>query len=535
MKRILIVVFLAFLGSIVTCSNVWAQATAQVSGTARDQSGAVLPGVEVTATQTDTGIRRNTLTNETGSYVLPNLMLGPYRLEAALTGFRTYVQTGIVLEVNSSAVINPVLEVGQVTDSVEVQANAVAVETRNVGIGQLIENQRILELPLNGRNAAELVLLAGAAVLLDTTGNRGFPDRLVISTAGGLGFGSAYSLDGIGHFDPYDGQALPLPFPDALEEFKVETSGLTAQHGRGSSVGAVTKSGTNEFHGDLFEFVRNDLFNARSYFAPTGSTLKRNQFGGTVGGPIAQNKVFFFGGYQGTILRQDPSDVRAFVPTAAMLAGDFTTFASQTCNGRQITLGSPFVNNRINPALFSPAAMKIAGRLPKTDDPCGEIIFGRRSDRNDWQTAGKIDYQRSDRHSLFGRHVYNHNDQPHPFSSTPDNILNSDAAGFDNHAQAFTVGSTYLISPTLVHALRLGVSRVNVQRVGANFFSPSDVGVLNQFSYVPNFITLTVAGGFNLGGRTRSVSTFRTTFYQVADDVSLTWGTHQMSIAGNLG
>ena len=112
MKRILIVVFLAFLGSIVTCSNVWAQATAQISGTARDQSGAVLPGVEVTATQTDTGIRRNTLTNETGSYVLPNLMLGPYRLEAALTGFRTYVQTGIVLEVNSSAVINPVLEVG---------------------------------------------------------------------------------------------------------------------------------------------------------------------------------------------------------------------------------------------------------------------------------------------------------------------------------------------------------------------------------------------------------------------------------------
>jgi len=125
-----------------------------------------------------------------------------------------------------------------------------------------------------------------------------------------------------------------------------------------------------------------------------------------VGGPIAQNKVFFFGGYQGTILRQDPSDVRAFVPTAAMLAGDFTTFASQTCNGRQITLGSPFVNNRINPALFSPAAMKIAGRLPKTDDPCGEIIFGRRSDRNDWQTAGKIDYQRSDRHSLFGRVMY---------------------------------------------------------------------------------------------------------------------------------
>src|SRR6059036_3775126 len=169
MGRVAGVVLCGLLVAALSGTSVWAQATAQISGTVKDQSGAVLPGVEVTATQTDTGIKRSTITNETGSYVLPNLMLGPYRLEAALPGFRTHVQTGVVLEVNSSAVINPVLEVGQVTDSVEVQANAVMAETRNVGIGQLMENQRILELPLNGRNAAELVLLAGAAVLLDTT------------------------------------------------------------------------------------------------------------------------------------------------------------------------------------------------------------------------------------------------------------------------------------------------------------------------------------------------------------------------------
>src|SRR5438094_1777837 len=145
MKRIVTVLFSIVLGIGIACTDVWAQATAQISGTVHDQSGAVLPGVEITATQTETGIARMTVTNETGSYVLSNLALGPYRLEAALSGFRTFVQTGIVLQVNGSPVINPTLEVGQVTQQVEVQANASLVETRNAGVGQVIENQRILE------------------------------------------------------------------------------------------------------------------------------------------------------------------------------------------------------------------------------------------------------------------------------------------------------------------------------------------------------------------------------------------------------
>src|SRR5947199_706110 len=154
----------AVLTFVLSCGLASAQATAQMSGTVRDQSGAVLPGVEITATQTETGIVRTTVTNETGSYVLSNLALGPYRLEAALTGFRTFVQTGIVLQVNGNPEINPVLEVGQVTEQVEVQANATLVETRNSGVGQVIENERILELPLNGRNVTDLITLAGAAV-----------------------------------------------------------------------------------------------------------------------------------------------------------------------------------------------------------------------------------------------------------------------------------------------------------------------------------------------------------------------------------
>src|SRR6266545_3639663 len=157
MRRLSWVVLGGLFISLLNCSLVWGQATAQISGTAKDQSGAVLPGVEIHVTQTDTGVVRDAITNETGSYVLPNLPIGPYRLEASLPGFRTYAQTGIVLQVNSSPSINVVLEVGQVAETVEVQANAALVETRTAGIGSVVENTRILELPLNGRAMIELV------------------------------------------------------------------------------------------------------------------------------------------------------------------------------------------------------------------------------------------------------------------------------------------------------------------------------------------------------------------------------------------
>src|SRR5688572_3898210 len=163
MKRIVLTIFAATFVLVGIGGDVWAQATAQISGTARDQSGAVLPGVEIRVTQSETGVARDTITNETGSYVLTNLPIGPYRLEASLPGFRTYAQTGIVLQVNSSPAINVVLEVGQVAETIEVEANAALVETRSVGVGSVVENTRILELPLNGRQAVELIALSGAA------------------------------------------------------------------------------------------------------------------------------------------------------------------------------------------------------------------------------------------------------------------------------------------------------------------------------------------------------------------------------------
>src|SRR5438552_11474951 len=184
MKRIWTGLFLGLLVSLLACGSVWAQATAQISGVVQDSTGAVLPGVEVTATQTDTGISRTTVSNETGAYVLPNLPVGPYRLEAGLPGFRTFVQSGIVLQVNTTPTVNITLQVGQVSEQVEVQANASLVETRSTAVGSVMETARIMELPLNGRNVNDLVLLNGAAQQVAPVGGYSVAGRLTISTAG---------------------------------------------------------------------------------------------------------------------------------------------------------------------------------------------------------------------------------------------------------------------------------------------------------------------------------------------------------------
>src|SRR5438552_15046769 len=230
MKRIVLYLTIVMLATVLSCASLWAQATAQISGTVKDQTGAVLPGVEVKATQIDTGIDRATITNETGSYVLPNLVTGPYKLEASLPGFRSFVQTGIVLQVNASPVINPVLEVGQVSEQVEVQANATQVETRSSGVGTVIENQRILDLPLNGRNITDLITLSGMAVQTGTGGGHS-RSGVNIAVAGGNSYGVQYSLDGAPHINNYDGTGMPLPFPDALQEFRLTTSAQDASNG----------------------------------------------------------------------------------------------------------------------------------------------------------------------------------------------------------------------------------------------------------------------------------------------------------------
>ena len=524
--------FIGCVLTVMTCGSVWAQATAQISGTVTDPTGALLPGVDVTATQTATGATRLTISNETGSYVLPNLPLGPYSLEVTLPGFQTYVQTGIVLQVGTNAVLDVVMQIGQVAQTVEVVANTALVEMRNLSIGQVVATERIVALPLNGRNVQELLVLNGGAVQAHQEGGLSFSsDRISISTAGGLITSTETRLDGIRHVDPFDGVALPLPFPDALAEFKTEIGGQRADQGLGSQISGVTRSGTNELHGNLFWFVRNDLFNARHYFAGE-STLKRNQFGGTVGGPVSQNRLFFFAGVQGTTLREDAGTDREILPTPQMLAGDFTTHASPLCNGgRQITLKGGFVNNMIDPALFDPIALALVDRLPSTGlDQCGEIIYGSRSTEDRLQYMGKVDYQASDDHSLFGRFLATTYDQPQEFD--PANIF---TAGTKSDAQtyAFTLGSTYLLSPDTINAFRMSFSRVKRFSEHEDIVSMSDLGSNVHDGYSPGNIAVSVTSGFGLAfGSDRDVGT---QLYQLADDVNLVRGNHQFGFGGNVG
>jgi carboxypeptidase family protein len=544
MERIRLSLIALFV-SVLSCSSVWAQATAQLSGTVRDQSGAVLPGVEISATQTDTGITRTTISNETGSFILPNLPLGPYRLEASLSGFRTFAQTGIVLAVNSNPVINPVLEVGQVSDQIEVQANATMVETRNAGVSQVVEQQRILDLPLNGRQVTDLITLAGAAVQSGSTrdNNSGqLGGSPFIAVGGGLGFGVAYVLDGANHLNFINASNMPMPFPDALQEFKVETSGLGAQYGKETAVNSVTKSGTNEFHGDAFEFMRNDLFNARNYFATTSSTLKRHQFGGTVGGPIKENKLFFFAGYQGTTLRENPANFQAFLPTPSVLAGDWTAFTSPACNaGRTIALRAPFVNNRIDPRTYSPAAMNILSRMKTVGpEPCGLVTFGRRNVRDEHQFVGRIDHQLNAKQFLFGRYILTKYDIAIPAELDPSNLLATTVTGQDNLAQSFALGHTYLMSANTVNALRLSFNRVNAITLGPEVFSACDAGVKMYCGGFEKSISLNITGGFVLGSRFvphlpgKLTDHWTGTSYQINDDFSLIRGSHQIGVGGSI-
>jgi hypothetical protein len=542
--------WIACLGFLIgSCAAGWAQAgsTAQIQGVVQDASGLAVPGAEVKATQTETSISRSAVTSADGGYVLPNLPIGPYQLEVTKSGFAKYLQTGIVLQVASNPTIDVPLKVGAVSEQVSVEANAAMVETQATGVGNVMENQRILDLPLNGRNPADLIQLAGAAVAPGAAFNassRSFQGVLGgegYSVAGGQTSGVAYLLDGALHTNPFDNLNLPLPFPDALQEFKVETSALTAQNGihGGATVNAVTKSGTNAFHGDVFEFVRNNLFNATNPAPVTAKGadgkrltdgLKRNQFGGTIGGPIMKNKLFFFAGYQETLQRQQPASQFSFVPTQQMLAGNWTTFASTQCQVKPLTLSAPFVNNQIAPALYSPAALKILDYLPPAGNNCGQVNFISPIHTNEHQLLGRADYQISPKNTLFGRYINTTLVQVPPYELLK-NVLNTTTGGRDNLAQTVTIGDTYLISPTTINSARIAVNRTAIHRTNAPFFSPNDVGV-NVFDYVPKDIILSITGGFNIGSGIEIESRYHTTTYQIGDDVSIVRGAHQFSFGG---
>jgi hypothetical protein len=532
------------IGVVVVITALWAgraQAqTAQISGTVLDSSGGVLPGVEVKATQTATGFTRFVVSGEKGDYVLTNLPVGPYTLEATLQGFRTFSQSGIVLQVGGNPAVNVKLEVGELSEAITVVANALMVESRNTGIGQVIDEKQIVNLPLNGRQPTQLVLLSGAAVINNTGGlvgsQRQYPSALAISVAGGTGNATTYVVDGGYNNDPLANLSQPLPFPDALQEFKVESGVRVARYGvlPGATVNAVTKAGTNAFHGAAFGFLRDHTLNARNAFATTSDGLKRQQWGGTVGGPVVSNRLFFFGGYQGTRVRVQPPDTTSFVPTAAMLAGDFTQIASAACNaGTALNLPAPFVNNRVDPSLFSAVALNVMKSVPLSTDPCGRTSFSVPDNNDEQQLVGRLDFQLTDKQRLFGRYFIANYDRPAGYDGTNLLLASGNGLGLDNRVQTAVLADDYALSGNLLSSTRVAVALSRVLRVqGDSMPTYAALGSnVTALAADPGlaFFSLNITNGFPGAA---FPGFFESKTYQVSQDFDWVKGAHQFAFGG---
>src|SRR5215469_9145673 len=305
---------------------------ATISGSVTDPSGAFVSGTEVTVTNILTGLTTTVVTTETGTYVAPLLPLGTYRVTFHHDGFETFSQSNIVLTADEVARVDATLRVGQVTQSVEVSANAQRLQTSTASLGQLVSRQAVVDFPLNGRNPASLVLLPPGVIDVLITGagvNQGYvanPNDTGASASGGRQGSTYYMLDGANSMDAENLLASPFPNPDATQEFQVITNNFQAQYGfaPGAVVSVVTKAGTNEWHGDAFEFLRNTSLDATNFFTHAADGLRRNQFGGSLGGPIKRDKLFVFGNYQRTQEHIAQTGGSTVVPNNQELSGDFS-------------------------------------------------------------------------------------------------------------------------------------------------------------------------------------------------------------------
>jgi hypothetical protein len=515
-------------------------ANSQIHGVVTDATGAVVIGAAIRATQTETGRVRATLTGSDGSYVLPDLTVGPYKLEVSAPAFVAYAQSGIVLQVGNNVQVNVGLQVGGVTQEVSVSANATMVETQDTSVSDVIDQRRIIALPLNGRQATDLILLAGGAAVAPSAAGRfitthDYPTAVGVSVAGGQANANNYLLDGADHRDTHSNVNLPFPFPDALQEFSVQTGGLSARSGlqAGALVNVVTKSGTNRLHGNLFEFVRNGNFNARNAFAAAQDTLRRNQFGGTIGGPVRRDKIFFFAGYQGTRERTAPPQSLAFVPTAAVLRGDFSALASAACQSTGVartivdpTTRTPFPNNFIDPSRFSAPAVALLKNVPTSTDPCGRLVYSIPNPNNENQIVTRGDWQQSSRHSIFGRYFVADFDNPPIYDG---NLLTTTRSGLQMRSQAGVLGSQWTISPTITNAIHFTYSRLAVNRgVAAGIPNPVSVGV-KMANIHPGYIDLAISNHFSMGGGSNAPAIFHRNQWQIADDVDWIRNRHHFS------
>jgi Carboxypeptidase regulatory-like domain len=522
------------------------QGFGSIQGSVADGSGAVISGAVVTATQTRTGTVTVVNANGNGFYVFPSLPPAEYSISVTAIGFEKFVKNGVVLQADQSATVNFALRVGEASQTVTVVSNAAQVDTSTGTLETVIDTAQVNELPLNGRNAAQLTLLAPGVVAAPNDGadqgqTKTFPVVVTVSANGSQANQTAYLLDGGNNIDEYTNVNQPFPFPDALQEFSVQTSNYNAEYGQnaGAVVNIITKSGGQRFHGNAFEFLRNAVFNARNYFSSTVDPLKRNQFGGTIGGPVmiphlvSGAHTFFFFGTQKTIIHTLQGGKTAFVPTQANLRGDFSSLNSATDPnnplGKVIQIVNPFTgvpyhNNQIPVASFDPAALAFEEDLPSATGN-GQISFQQPIQQSYLEFVARVDHDLGTKDHL-SAHYYT-NDFVNAGILDLTNLLTySDQV--DIRVQSALLSDMHTFNPNLFNSLIVNYSReVAARGPLANAPSVGDYGVDISLPPQKSLQSIAATGFFSVGDNPQAV--FQRNNYTLADDFRWVKGNHNMA------
>src|SRR5271166_639775 len=491
--------------AVVFASNANAQqATAKIVGTVTDQQGAVVPDVQVTVTNTATNIATVTTTDKTGFYQALNLPIGTYKIAARREGFRPLEVTTAPLEINQSFRADLKLDVGTTNEQVVVESQAAGVETVNPTLGQSVTSRPIVNLPLNGRNVLDLALLQPGV----TESNPDDTSAGHFSVAGGRSDSVTFLLDGGLNNELLGNGVVYNPNPDSVAEFRILTSNYTAEYGRNGAgvISVVTKSGSNQFHGSAFEFVRNTDFDANAYFnnqqGIPRNNLKRNQFGGTFGGPIVKDRLFFFASYQGQ--RQVQTEVlpeqQTF--TTAELGGDFSQAGPNGGPDPNVAaflqLNTYFQSNPalaaqaiIDPTKFDPAAQAYIALGVIPANTAGEIFPTGGSTNNTNELTGKIDFEIDSKEKLSGTVGGIRNPQLDPFGHSSASGYSATVPGFGATNQInnyfLNLAYTRTFSPTRLNEVRATAQRHNTiaDKPVKNMAALSQFGIASDLSNGP--------------------------------------------------
>lgn len=482
--------------------------TATLNGVVSDSAGAAIPKAQIQIQNVNTGMKMVSETDNAGLYSIAQLPSGSYALTVTRTGFRKSVQTGIVLTIGQIATLNVALQVGDVKETVTVTADAELINVTTADLSAVVNQAAVEELPLNGRDPSSLVLLTtGTTNVLNTGGgwmqsSNAFPDETGASSGGGRQGSTYYLLDGAPNMDPYLELAAPFPNSDATQEFRVISTNFDAQYGFSPNavVTVQTRSGTNTLHGGVFEFIRNNDLNAANFFSHAIDTLKRNQFGGYLGGAARRDKLFFFVNYQGTRATQAAATNSTYTPTSAMLSGDFS--AVKTSLGMAFNqTGMSY--NTINPSRFNSAALTIAKTaLPLGDDAATGLTnyVGPAAKYPYDEGTARIDYVVNARQRLFLRSFVQYYEQKG--GNVKGNLL---ALADDEPGEYYNevLNHNWTVSDSLVNNLNLFYSQMSIKDSQMALDSSGNAVCWSRYinvSEIPNHCYLeglTVNNGFS--------------------------------------